>query len=93
MANLVRRIVTNLLASVGVDGVADRVGLAQALGMMRLSGLIGLIVYVLVLLPVLISALNALALEAVTASASEMLASILTLVPTLFGVVLLLAIT
>ena len=59
---------------------------------MRLSGLLGLIVYVLILLPVLISALNALALDAVTGPASEMLASILNVVPALFGAVVLLSI-
>ena len=92
IANLVRRIVTNLLASVGTDGLADRVGLSQVLGTMRLSGLIGLIVYILILLPALISALNALALDAVTAPASEMLGAILNVIPTMFGVVVLLAI-
>ena len=92
VANLVRRIITNLLSSVGADRLAERVGLGQALGAMRLSGLLGLIVYVLILLPVLISALNALALDAVTGPASEMLASLLNVVPALFGAVVLLSI-
>ena len=59
---------------------------------MRLSGLIGLIVYILVLLPVLVSALNALALDAVTGPVSGMLASILNTIPALFGAVVLLAV-
>ena len=66
--------------------------LLGALGTMRLSGVIGLIVCVLILLPVLIAALNALALDAVTAPASAMLGSILNIIPALFGVVVLLAI-
>ena len=92
MANLVRRIVTNLLASIGADGLAERIGVRDSLGTMRLSGLIGLIVYVLILLPVLIAALNALAIDAVTAPASEMLSSILNAIPALFGVAILIAI-
>ena len=92
IANLVRRIVTNLLSSVGTDSLASRIGLGQALGERGLSGLIGLIVYVLILLPVLIAALNALALDAVTAPASTMLSSILNIIPTLFGVAVLLTI-
>lgn len=92
VANLVRRIVTNLLSSFGADNLANRVGLGQALGTIRLSGVIGLIVYVLILLPVLIAALNALALDAVTAPASAMLGSILAIIPALFGVAVLLAI-
>jgi len=92
VANLVRRIVTNLLLSFGADRLANRVGLGQALGTMRLSGLVGLVVYILILLPVLVAALNALALDAVTAPASAMLGSILNIIPALFGVVVLLAI-
>jgi hypothetical protein len=41
-------------------------GLVPALGEQRLSGLLGLVVYALMLIPVLIAALNALALEATT---------------------------
>ena len=92
MAKLVRRIVTNLLASIGVDGLAERTGVRDSLGTMRLSGLIGLIVYVLILLPVLIASLNALAIDAVTAPASDMLRSILNAIPALFGVAILIAI-
>jgi hypothetical protein len=42
-------------------------GLAPALGEQRLFGLVGLVVYALILIPLLIAALNALvALEAIT---------------------------
>ena len=92
IANLVRRIVTNLLAAVGADAFAERVGIQQALGSKTLSGFAGLVVYVLILLPVLIAALNALSLDAVTAPASLMLAQILNAIPLLFGAALLLAI-
>ncbi len=92
MANLVRRIVSNLLAALGADAVGARVGVDQVLGATKLSGLVGLVVYVLVLIPVLIAALNALALDAVTAPASEMLSSILTAIPALFGATILIAI-
>ena len=47
------------------------------LGKKSLSGLLGLVVYALVLIPVLISALNALKLEAITQPASAMLDQIL----------------
>ena len=92
IANLVRRIITNLLASVGADGLASRVGLADALGTMKISGLVGLVVYVLILLPVLTAALNALGIDAVTAPVSDMLGSILNAIPVLFGVMVLLSI-
>jgi len=90
VATLIRRIVTNLLAAVGVDGLSERVGLERVMGSMRLSGLIGLIVYVLVLIPVLVSALNALQLDAVTRPASDMLGQILEVIPAIFAAALLL---
>ena len=90
IARIVQRIVTNLLAAVGIDQLGERVGLAPALGTKRLSGLLGLIVYVFILIPVLISSLNALALEAITRPASEMLGSVLDAIPSIFAAGLLL---
>ena len=46
-------------------------GLAPALGEQRLSGLVGLVVYALILILVLIAALSALALEAITRTRHE----------------------
>jgi hypothetical protein len=58
--------VTNLLATIGADRLSERMGLASALGEQRLSGLVGLVVYTLILIPLLIAALSALvALEAI----------------------------
>ena len=92
VAHLVRRIVTNLLATMGVDRFGDQMGTGQVLGAMRLSGLVGLIVYVLILFPVLISSLNALQLAAITEPASEMLGTILDVIPSLFAAVLLVSV-
>jgi hypothetical protein len=92
LARVLQRIVTNLLAAVGIDRMGDQAGLATALGKQRLSGLVGLIVYVLVLIPVLIASLNTLKLDAVTRPASEMLNTILMALPLVFGATLVLAI-
>jgi hypothetical protein len=92
VARIVQRIVTNLLAAVGSDRLSERVGLAPVLGKQQLSGLLGLIVYILILIPVLIAALNALALEAVTQPASNMLNTILGAFPDIFAAGLVLAI-
>jgi len=85
IARIVQRIVANLLVAVGADGLSEEVGLAPVLGKQRLSGLLGLVVYVLVLIPVLIAALNALALEAITRPASNMLNTILGALPAIFA--------
>ena len=91
VARLLQRVVTNLLASAGIDALPARIGIGE-MGTRSLSGLVGLVVYVFVLVPVVISSLNALRLDAVTAPASAMLGQILDAIPALFAAVLLLAI-
>ena len=90
IARVVQRIVTNLLAALGADRLGEKVGISKALGTRQLSGLLGLIVYVLILVPVLISSLNALALEAVTRPTSNMLASLMAAIPSIFAAAILL---
>lgn len=92
-ARIVQRVVTNLLVASGVDRVADRVGITHILGIKTLSGMIGIVVYVLVFIPVLIAGLNALGLDAVTNPASNMLGIILAAIPSVFaaGMVMLFA--
>jgi hypothetical protein len=93
VARIVQRIVAGLLAAVGVDRLGERVGLSRALGQQRLSEILGLLVYVLILIPVLISALDALGIEAVSRPATNMLNTILAAIPNIFAaaVVLLIA--
>lgn len=85
LARALQRIVTGLLTAAGLDRISERVGLSQVLGMQTLSGAVGLVVYVLILIPVLIGALNALALQAITQPASEMLGLILAALPKIIG--------
>jgi hypothetical protein len=92
VAKVVRQIVTNLLAGVGVDNFGQRAGIAGALGNLQLSNLIGTILYVLILIPVIIAALNALAIPAVSEPAANMLNSLLLALPAIFGGLLLLGI-
>jgi hypothetical protein len=88
IARIVQQIVTNLLAAIGTDKLSERAGLTSVLGKQQLSGLLGLVVYVLILIPVLIAALNALALEAITQPASNMLNAILEAIPAIFAAIL-----
>lgn len=90
LARIVQRIVSSLLAAAGVDRLSERVGLTQFLGSRALSGAVGIVVYVLILIPVLIASLNALALQAITQPASEMLGLILGALPDVFGAALVL---
>jgi hypothetical protein len=92
LARIVQRIVTNFLAAVGADRLASQVGLESALGDLKLSGLVGLVIYVVILVPVLIASLNALALDAITRPASEMLNTFLSALPLVFAASLVLII-
>jgi len=91
-ARIVRQIVTNLLAGAGVDRLGERTGVAAALGEQKLSGILGTVVYVLILIPVVIAALNSLEIEAVSGPASQMLGSVLQAVPAIFAAFLLIGV-
>jgi hypothetical protein len=66
--------------------------MASALGNVSLSGLIGTIIYVLILIPVAIAAMNTLNIPAVSLPAAEMLTNLLNALPAIFGALLLLGI-
>lgn len=93
VAQVVRRIVTNLLAASGTDQLGARFGLSQTTGGQSLSWLLGTIVYVLILLPTAIAALNALKIDAISAPAIAMLDQILSAIPKIFtaGLILVVA--
>ncbi len=92
VAKIVRGIVTNLLAATGVDNLGTQLGLSRSPNTpgTSLSGLAGTIVYVLVLIPAAIAALNALDIDAISGPAISMLNQILNFIPLLLaaGVVL-----
>ncbi|MEH2422835.1 MAG: mechanosensitive ion channel [Nostoc sp.] len=87
IANVVRRIVTNLLATTGIDNLGSRLGLSATAGVQPLSSIIGTIVYVLILIPVAIAALNALRIDAISIPAIAMLQQVLNALPAIFTAV------
>jgi hypothetical protein len=92
-ARIVRQIVANLLAGLGVDQLGEQTGVAAALGQQKISQVIATIVYVLILIPVVIGALNTLGAEAISAPAARMLTTLLNALPAIFGALLLLGIS
>jgi hypothetical protein len=84
-ARILQRLTTNLLVALGADRLAERVGLPRALGNQRLSSLIGILVYILVLLPTLIAALNTIRLLDITLPLLDVLNQILGAIPNLFA--------
>ena len=83
VAKIVKQIVTNLLNAAGADRLCAKAGLN--LGSTRLSGLVGTVAHAFVLLPVLVAALNALKIDALTDPATRMLNTITGAIPGLFG--------
>ncbi|QDL08493.1 hypothetical protein DP113_11770 [Brasilonema octagenarum UFV-E1] len=92
VANIVRRIVTNLLGTTGIDNLGNRFGLSGASGTQSLSMIIGTIVYVLILIPVAIAALNQLQIAAISVPAISMLEQILNVLPSIFTAIAILII-
>ena len=92
VAKIIQRIVTGFLAAVGSDQLSERVGLTSVLGTQKISSLLGLIIYILILIPVLIAGLNALKLYVITTPATNMLDQFLSAVPRIFAASVLLII-
>jgi hypothetical protein len=88
IARIVQRIATSFFAALGTDKLSDRVGLSKYMGKLTLSGLIGLVVFILIMIPIIIAALEALNLTALTAPLVAMLTAIMTAVPVIIVAVL-----
>ena len=90
VATVLRNLTTNLLRSAGADQIGNKAGLA---GTVQISGLAGLLVFIVVFVPALIAALDALRIEAISRPATEMLAMLLDAVPRIIAAGLILLIT
>jgi hypothetical protein len=90
VATVLRNLTTNLSRTAGVDKLGGQAGLAESV---RLSTVIGLLVFVAVFLPSLIAALDALKIEAISRPATDMLALLMQGVPHLIAAGLILVVT
>lgn len=79
IARIVRQLTVGVLQGFGADRLGARFGFSN------LSALVGTIVYILILLPTLIAALQALQFTAITAPLTAMLAEMLAAVPNLIA--------
>ena len=90
VAKVLRGLVTNLLAAAGADKMGTKIGLADQV---KLSRLAGTIVFIVVFVPTLIAAFDALKIEAVSKPATDMLQRLLSAVPNLVAAALILVVT
>ena len=80
-ARIAREVVTQFLANVGVDQLPDKIGMGAVFQNIPLSRSLGTLAFILVLLPISISALESLGVEAISRPAISMLTIVLNMVP------------
>lgn len=90
VARILREVVRNLLTAGGLDRAVERLGLAQPLGDVRLSGVIGTVVYFVVWVPFIVAGLDTLKIEAVSGPAITALNAALAWVPKGLGALVIL---
>ena len=89
VAKIMRDLVSNLLAATGADRLGENAGLR---GTMTLSRLLALVVYILILIPALVAALQALQIEALTTPLIQMLNAVMNAIPNIFAAAVILTI-
>jgi hypothetical protein len=108
VARIVRRLVEGSLLAANADGWLRKTGLAESAGTVpaspegaapsvagsrtSISRSVGMVVFFLIMIPVTISALDALKIEAISGPATQMLRTILDSIPLVIGALILLAI-
>jgi hypothetical protein len=107
VARIVRRLVEGALLAANADGWLRKTGIAETAGTVpaspagaapaigsrtSISRSIGMVVFFLIMIPVTISALDALRIEAISGPATQMLRTILDSIPNVLGALILLAI-
>jgi Conserved TM helix len=81
VAKIVRDVVTNIAAAAGSERLAARLGLNRSMPNQTLAGIAGTLVFVTILVPGIISALQALDIEAISGPAILMLNQITLMLP------------
>jgi hypothetical protein len=88
IARIVQRIAASFFAALGNDKLSDRIGLSKYMGKLTLSALIGYVIFVLIMIPIIIAALEALNQTALTAPLVAMLVGVMTAIPVIIVAVL-----
>ena len=89
VARIIRKVVTNLLAALGVDKYGKRAGMDDD---RALSAVVGNVLYIFILLTVIVSALDQLNIAAISGPATAMLNTIINIIPLLLGATIVLVV-
>lgn len=90
IAKIVKQVVSNLAASFGVNAMASKVGISA--GDTKVSDILGIVCYALVIFPILVQSLKTLNIEAISGPASQVLQQITSLIPGFIGAAVVLGI-
>ncbi len=90
VASILRSLTRNLLNAVGADQLNGRLGLLESVQISRLAGTL---VFILVFVPSLIAALEALDIAAISGPATDMLRQLFSAIPNIFAAVIILALS
>ncbi|MFB2538577.1 mechanosensitive ion channel [Acinetobacter sp. c3-l95] len=90
VAKILRGIVTNLVASLNIQGVAQKAGISDQL---QIANVAGGFVYLIVMVMAIIMGLNALQIEAIVTPATNMLNQIMMAIPQIVGAVAIIGLT
>lgn len=88
VARIIQRILANLLAATGLNLLGEKVGLKER----KLSDLIGLFAFILILVPILVGAIGALGLTTISEPAKQMMNDALIALPGIIGGILVLGV-
>ncbi len=85
VARIVSQVVAGALRAAGSERAAQKMGLATSLGAGGLAGVVGTVIFILILLPTVIAALTPLGMAALTQPLARLLDGILNFVPRLIS--------
>jgi len=91
IAKIFKNITTKFFKALKVDDFGKKYGLTVEDDNKSLSEILGMVVYLLILIPIIISALKVLGLESIAQPATEMLSDIFTFIPVLFSATIIVA--
>lgn len=92
VATIIREVVTNFLAATGADELAGRVGFGAKEGTKSLSEIIGAVAYFFIMIPILVAAVDALQITAVSDPVKATLQQLLGAIPLIFLAIVVVAV-
>lgn len=92
LAKVARELVTNFAQTMGSDKLASKIDGVEDSGEFRLSKVIGMVIFALIIIPVVIASLETLGIASISAPAVTMLEVILGMIPNIVAAVLIILI-